>query len=64
MRKATGSYLNYSILSKTAALIPEFVVEDLPSVELQSILFETVFYILNKVVIHYGKFRKILKLEK
>ena len=33
--KATGSYRTYSILSKTAALGPEFVVEDLPSAELQ-----------------------------
>ena len=30
MRKVTGSYLIYSIPSKTAALIPEFAVEDLP----------------------------------
>ena len=35
VRKATGSYLTYSIPSKTAALVPEFVVEDLPSAELQ-----------------------------
>ena len=30
MRKATGSYLTYSPPSKTATLVPEFVVEDLP----------------------------------
>ena len=35
MRKATGSYRTYSIPGKTAALVPEFAVEDLPSVELQ-----------------------------
>ena len=35
MRKATGSYRTYSFPSKTAALVPEFVVEDLPSAELQ-----------------------------
>ena len=31
----TGSYRTYSIPSKTAALIPEFVMEDLPSAEMQ-----------------------------
>ena len=35
MRKATGSYRTYSISGKTAALVPEFAVEYLPSVELQ-----------------------------
>ena len=35
VRKATGSYCTYSIPSKTAALVPEFAVEDLPSAELQ-----------------------------
>ena len=35
MKKATGSYHTYSVLSKTAALVPEFVMEDLPSAELQ-----------------------------
>ena len=35
MRKATGSYRNYSIPGKTAALVPEFAVEGLPSAELQ-----------------------------
>ena len=35
VRKATGSYRAYSIPSKTAVLVPEFVVEDLPSAELQ-----------------------------
>ena len=35
MRKATGSYLTYSIPGKTAALVSEFAVEDLPSAELQ-----------------------------
>ena len=30
-RKATGSYRAYSIPSKTATLVPEFVVEDLLS---------------------------------
>ena len=33
--ESKGSYRIYSIPSKTAALIPEFVVEDLPSAELQ-----------------------------
>ena len=31
VRKATGSYRTYSIPGKTAALVPEFAVEDLPS---------------------------------
>ena len=35
MRKATGNYRTYSILGKTAALVSEFAVEDLPSAELQ-----------------------------
>ena len=35
MRKATGSYRTYSIPGKTAALVPELAVEDLPSAELQ-----------------------------
>ena len=35
VRKATGSYRIYSIPSKPAALVPEFVVKDLPSEELQ-----------------------------
>ena len=35
MRKATGSYRTYSNPGKTAALVPEFAVEDLPSAELQ-----------------------------
>ena len=35
MRKATGSYRTYSIPDKTAALVHEFAVEDLPSAELQ-----------------------------
>ena len=35
MRKATGSYRTYSVPGKTAALVPEFAVEDLPSAELQ-----------------------------
>ena len=35
LQKATGSYRTYSIPSKTAVLVPEFVVEDLPSAELQ-----------------------------
>ena len=30
VRKATGSYRTYSISGKTAALVPEFAVEDLP----------------------------------
>ena len=34
-RKATGSYRTYSIPGKTAALIPEFAVKDLPLTELQ-----------------------------
>ena len=34
MRKVTGSYRNYSIPDKTAALVFEFAVEDLPSAEL------------------------------
>ena len=35
MLKSTGSYRIYSIPGKTAALIPEFAVEDLSSAELQ-----------------------------
>ena len=35
MLNATGSYRTYSIPGKTAALVPEFGVEDLPSAELQ-----------------------------
>ena len=35
VRKATRSYRTYSILGKTAALVPEFAVDDLPSAELQ-----------------------------
>ena len=35
VRKATGSYCTCSIPCKTAALVPEFAVEDLPSAELQ-----------------------------
>ena len=31
VRKATGSYRNYSIPGKAATLVPEFAVEDLPS---------------------------------
>ena len=30
-----GSYRTYKIPSKTAALVPEFAVKDLPSAELQ-----------------------------
>ena len=30
-----GSYLTYSIPGKTAALVPEFAVEDLPSAKLE-----------------------------
>ena len=30
MQKAMGSYCTYSIPGKTAALVPEFVVEDVP----------------------------------
>ena len=33
--KAMGSYCTYSIPDKTAALVPEFAVEDLPLAELQ-----------------------------
>ena len=33
--KATGSYRTYSIPRKTAALVPAFAVEDLPSTKLQ-----------------------------
>ena len=36
MRKETGSYRTYSISGKTAPLVPEFTVEDLPSAELQT----------------------------
>ena len=36
MRKATGSFPTYSIPGKTAALVPEFAVEDLPSAELHA----------------------------
>ena len=35
MLKSTGSYRTYSIPGKTAALVPEFAVENLPSAELQ-----------------------------
>ena len=35
VQKATGSYLTYSIPSKTAALVPEFAMEHLLSAELQ-----------------------------
>ena len=35
MQKATVNYRTYSIPGKTAALVPEFAVEDLPSAELQ-----------------------------
>ena len=35
MRKAMGRYRTYSIPGKTADLVPEFAVEDLPLVELQ-----------------------------
>ena len=35
MRKPAGNYHIYSIRGKTTALVPEFAVEDLPSVELQ-----------------------------
>ena len=35
MRKATGSYRTYSVFSKTALLVSEFAVEDLPSAKLK-----------------------------
>ena len=35
MQKAMGSYCIYSIPCKTAALVPEFAVEDLPLAKLQ-----------------------------
>ena len=35
MRKATGSYRTYSFSGKTAALVPEFAVDDLSSAELK-----------------------------
>ena len=35
VRKAKGSYRTYSIHGKTAALVPEFSVKDLPSAEMQ-----------------------------
>ena len=35
VRKATGSYRTYLIPGKTAALVPEFAVENLSSAELQ-----------------------------
>ena len=35
VRKATESYRTYSIPGKTAALVPEFALDDLPSAELQ-----------------------------
>ena len=38
VRKATESYRTYSVPGKTAALDPEFAVEDLPSAELQPAL--------------------------
>ena len=36
VQKAMGSYRTYSVPGKTAVLVFEFVVEDLPSAELQS----------------------------
>ena len=36
VRKTTGIYRTYSMPGKTAALIPEFAMEDLFSAELQS----------------------------
>ena len=33
--KGKGSYRNFSVPGKTAALVPEFAVEDLSSAELQ-----------------------------
>ena len=33
--ESNGKLSTYSVPGKTAALVPEFVVEDLPSVELQ-----------------------------
>ena len=39
MRKTTGSYPTYSIPGKSAALVPEFEVENLPSAELHSLGF-------------------------
>ena len=38
MQKATGSYRAYSIPGKTATLVPEFAMEDLPSAEFQPAL--------------------------
>ena len=35
VRKAAGSYHTFSIPGKTAALVPEFAEEDLPSAEVQ-----------------------------
>ena len=35
VRRATGSYRAYSVPDKTATLVPEFAVEDLPSAKLQ-----------------------------
>ena len=35
LRKATGSYRTYSVPGKTAVLVSEFAVEELPSAELQ-----------------------------
>ena len=35
VRKATGSCRTYSVPSKTAVLVSEFAVKDLPSAELQ-----------------------------
>ena len=35
VRKGTGSYRTYSVPGKTAVLVPEFAVEDLPSAQLQ-----------------------------
>ena len=36
MRKVTGSYRTYSMPGKTAVLVREFAMEDLPSAELQT----------------------------
>ena len=45
MTKGTGSYRTYSSPGKTAPLVPEFAVEDLPSAELQPRFLNTATYL-------------------
>ena len=70
MRKVTRSYRSYSIPDKTAALVPEFAVEGLPSAELQpssctcsewpALRQNTMMVILYKVHIIHAELRKLV----